>query len=262
MGITKSLMIAGHQRSGTTMLQRLVNTHPQIAVTSEFRQFMTLDRSYALHVYSLNKPRPNKRIFPQGPTKPDWRVRLYNLHRALQYSIGVFPGPCNKVRQEHLVRSMHGIYPRASYVGDKYPDYIYEMHRFVNIPDMVRLVICRDPRDVTASSLEMVDEHWKHHEWSKKFNSPTKVAKRWVEAMQITSECADYLYVIRYEDLVINPKAEVARLADFLQLDHDLFNTSVVRDTSVGSYKHRLTSEQIAEVEFVTGPFLQRFGYC
>lgn len=82
-----------------------------------------------------------------------------------------------------------------------------------------------------------------------------------VSAMQIAREFADHLYVIRYEDLVTNPKNEIARLGEFLKLDPDQFDTSIVSGAKVGSYKHRLTVEQIAEVEANAGPFLTQLGY-
>jgi hypothetical protein len=166
-----------------------------------------------------------------------------------------------KVQHHDVLRSMHALYSSASYVGDKYPDYIYEMQHLVNIPQMVRLVIYRDPRDVVASTLEMVDQRWKKHQWSHKLNTPAKVAERWMAAMNIACDFADRLYLIRYEDLVTNPKAEMARLGEFLRLDPEQFDTRIVFDSSVGSSKQRLTAEQITEVEAIAGRIMSKYGY-
>lgn len=261
MTSTQLLVIAGHHRSGTTMLASLVNTHPKIAVTLELSQFMSLDRIFPLHMYRLRNPQRHAYVFPSSPTYPQLRWRLHNLYQTLLYAIRVFRGPLSKVQHHDILRSMHAMYPSASYVGDKYPDYIYEMQYLVTIPQMVGLVMYRDPRDVAASTLEAVDRHWKKHQWSHQLNTPAKVARRWMDAMNIASDLADRLYIIRYEDLVANPKAEMARLGEFLRLDPEQFDTSFVFDSSVGSYQQRLTAEQITEVEAIAGPMMSKYGY-
>src|SRR5574341_1371612 len=40
------LIIGGHMRSGTTLLRKLLNSHPEIAITSELNYFSGLGKTY------------------------------------------------------------------------------------------------------------------------------------------------------------------------------------------------------------------------
>src|SRR5919109_1036936 len=43
------LVITGHQRSGTTLLMRLCNSHPEVMITGEFGNFYLLNQPYPVY---------------------------------------------------------------------------------------------------------------------------------------------------------------------------------------------------------------------
>jgi hypothetical protein len=48
-----ALIISGHPRSGTTLLQQLCDDHPALGVTNELGNFTHLDRSYLAYARHL-----------------------------------------------------------------------------------------------------------------------------------------------------------------------------------------------------------------
>lgn len=68
-----ALIIGGHPRSGTTMLERLCNSHPALRITREFHSFMRLEVTYRRYVRRLRKTWYRGSIVPR--TVPHPRVR-------------------------------------------------------------------------------------------------------------------------------------------------------------------------------------------
>lgn len=95
-------------------------------------------------------------------------------------------------------------------------------------------------------------------------------ALQWVHSLARTRACLDALPTsdwieVRYERLVADPAAEVARLLAFLGLDPcPEVGDHIARtltDANVGKGKHRLTAEELRQVEKHAGAMLQTLGY-
>ncbi len=156
---------------------------------------------------------------------------------------------------------MRSILPWAKVVGDKYPGYIYRLDRMAARPDVRCIVIYRDCRDVVSSTLAMAATAWKNSRFVTAMDTPAKVAARWVRAIAQQERNAGAVLAIRYEDLVTQPGPIVARIGEFLSIDSAGFRQDLVRPTSIGKYKDRLSAEALAEVEAVAGDTMRRLGY-
>lgn len=82
----------------------------------------------------------------------------------------------------------------------------------------------------------------------------------------ITSLPADQVHMLRYEDFVKNPSAELGRIAEFLLIDaisQQQLNciTSDVLTDSVGKFKQELTDEEKQQALAIMKPLMQKHGY-
>jgi Sulfotransferase family len=259
-----AVIIGGHQRSGTTILAKVLARHPQVGLTVEFDNFQ-----------GLNKPlRENLRLIFKR-----WRtVRLRNdflppsiLKRAnfLRNSVfipvylaGLLGSHGRLVRLPAIERSLRRLFPGARVVGDKYPDYIFQMGRLIHSPDLRCIIIYRDCRDVTSSALVQARTKWRDLHFVSHFDTAEKVAARWVRAIEMMERYRTHIHAVRYEDLVREPQRELAAIAALLDIDPAGFPRNWLRDDRVGKHQRGLTSEELGAVMGIAGATMERLGYA
>jgi len=200
--------ILGAARSGTTMLRLMLNRHSRLAIPFESHFLLTifpefpidksLDRHDALRMAHLVT---TERNFPTWHLDPR-RVRRMLIRRA--------PAPLS-VLVDALFRMETASTGKPRW-GDKTPPY-YAVWRQLSelFSDSKLLHIIRDGRDV---SLSLKDVGW---------YGPTteQRASYWRERVRMAHEAANTLgpkrnLIIRYEDLVLDTRATLERVCDFL----------------------------------------------
>lgn len=258
------LVIGGHPRSGTTLLRRLLDHHPEIALTGEFANFKRLGRTRNDHARDIARRwwqiRVKERsILPQPlRRKPFPTVRKHAF--IMRYLTGILTDGAARIDSPAIERTLQRIFPGKRIVGDKYPGYVFRLAELQD-PALKRLVIYRDGRDVVSSALKNARTKWAHRPFSRKYDSAEKVARRWVEAIGEMETHADSIHVLRYEDLVGDPAAALTAVGEWLDVDPTLFPVGMVRTTSVGKHGKGLTDEELDTVTEIAGPTLERYGY-
>lgn len=256
------LIIAGMPRSGTTLLQRLCDHHPQMRVSNDFGNYAFIGDSFP--VYAARVARRVLEINGRARIIGTFSGRRTNygsnVHAATVHLLRLarYGGP---VTLSALATEARKNDPQTRVVGDKFPQYIFRMDQFVELSDLLRLVIYRDCRDVTSSFLHMVRTAWKRRRWIRDVNSAEMIARRWVQAIEIMEHHADHLFVIRYEALVGSPRPELGRLAEWLDVDPSGFDAKSVSDSSVGKFRQGLTAQELDRVLSTAGPTLERLKY-
>lgn len=259
-----ALMISGHPRSGTTLLQQLCDDHPALGVTNELGNFTHLDRSYlayARHLFDRWRRVQGGWAFDVAYAGDQASLRANNLRfvlRHLGYLLRRGPGQITVPRIEAAYRYS---FPQARILGDKWPHYLFILDRFVDNPDLIHLVIYRDCRDVTSSFLKQARTTWRDAPWVSKVDTAEKIAQRWVRGIDIMEQYAAKVYIMRYETLMQQPRAELDRLADWLAIDPAGFNSGMICPTSIGKYQSGLTAAELESVMVLAGPTLARLGY-
>ncbi len=66
---------------------------------------------------------------------------------------------------------------------------------------------------------------------------------------------------IRYENLVQQPEQEINKLSQWLKVDPAGFPKELIYNTSVGSYRHRLSDEELSTVMEIAGQKMAELGY-
>jgi hypothetical protein len=257
------LIVTGHQRSGTTILRILLNSHPEIAVTNELANFKHLRRSrffytaYLLRRLLASRERGAAYMLHRNEETP-WRE---NARFLAAYLFRVQASRSWRIGFSDAEDALHALLPGKRWVGDKFPDYIWKLRFFAGSGTVRCIVIYRDARDVVLSTLESVRTKWKGRRYTRLFDTPEKIAARWVKTVRQMDECSADILAVSYERLIAEPKAVAQELGIALDVDPAYFPVHLLRNTSVGKHRGRLTGGDLAAVESIAGETLARLGY-
>lgn len=211
MGI-KKLFIVGVGRSGTTLLQSMLNAHPEICFTPEthfikrflvpqFSGIKNFSKSSLLE--SLEEDKYLKRLnISYNPILDKFNEKLSDKDLVSIFDIIL----------ENYARDQNKII-----VGDKDPmnaSYINQIK--YAFPDSYLIHIIRDPRDVVLSRLES--------DWGKNTSFSVHLAEYKVHLNSVLSDANalfDKKYIeIYYEKLLENPEKELERVCNEIGLDY------------------------------------------
>ena len=173
---------------------------------------------------------------------------------------------------------------------EKTPSHIFHIDEILRrMPEALFIELVRDPRDILASK-----QIRKHSDWSQQYGEtaggrlqsakgydPLRDSLAWKSAIkageQVAASHADKIIRVRYEDLVLNPSEEVARLCRFLgltmedaMLDVGWSNTTAKRAqgkqlgidaSAVSKWQGRLSPDVVATCQWLCGQEMVAMGY-
>jgi hypothetical protein len=220
------IFVVGTGRSGTNMVGRLLDSHPAVHVTIE--QPPMFDLVTQISVYGK-------------------RARIVELvaayrERAAKHSI-------------YADKSHHALWCAEELQGA-----FGDAARFIAVE--------RDPRAVVASMLRHGGVMRWVHRWRDlpvpcpfaglenasdygPLSVEQKCAARWrshQRRIAVLRGRLDHLLVLNYERLVVEPAAELARVADFLGIENR-FNAELPHRDSLERWREQLTGDQVAAIE-------------
>jgi hypothetical protein len=266
------LFVVGCHRSGTTVVRRVLSTHPAIWLAKETQYLafvewrdgdwhrILTDDALRAHVFWANGflvgtgwsrvPDPDA-FLASGEARS--RAGVYRWLCGVERPAGKAPGIWgdNTPRYVSLIPELDRAFPDARYIH-----------------------VVRDPRDVVRSALEV---------WFGG-NTALTAAEEWVErvgaGLAAQHLVGDRLLVLRFEDLLREPGPTLARVARFLDVDDRFRPNDTDGDAAsvasqehlkrvaepldpgvIGKYRDGLTAAQIRDVEQLCQPFLRAFGY-
>lgn len=258
--------ILGRERSGTTLLQNLLNNHPEIFVPNE-AAFI----SFLYPKYSKKKNISPKQFVKDLFLEPyiflweiDKNELLAQLEAAEDRSFSHF---CKIVLNYHNAKN-------AKILGDKNPVHSLFGNPLARIfPEAKFIWITRDYRAQVNSMLEVDFER----------KNVASLAIRWKkynrEIEKLQKKIPEKTMHIRYEDLVFEPKKILTEICVFLELNYcdgmdqnkDAANRRVsahhqslqkdINSESMEKWKTQLTQKQQETCEVFAGDYGKRFGY-
>lgn len=255
----RSFLVTGHPRSGTTVLTRVLNTHPDIGATSELGAFLGLGTPYAEYRRGLRldyRDRPVVGVGTGSPRARRWASRRFVA--AFRYAI--WRSRESPITLEVVTEILSGCLRRAC-VGDKLPAYVFALDQLASIPGLRRVVIVRDCRSVAASTLERVRTGWSGRSWTERLDTPEKAAGNWLRAVESVERNAGQLHVLRYEDLVDDPGACLEEVAGYLGVAPGGFDAGLIRRPDRRAARGGLEGRDLAAVEAAAGEAMRRWGY-
>ena len=273
------IFVVGSGRSGTTLLQAMLNAHPAIAIVGELHFF---DQVLLLKpvLPNLGDPEQADRLFELLPALPGLRL-LSDFDRVLA-----------RVR-ERLLTTTHPSYEilyrfmleafaeeqGASRLGEKTPANLRYLDELTALFPNCRIIhIVRDPRAVVASKLKVPWSSTDVVTNALKWKAEVDYARRF--AMRRDSATARLLEV-RYEELVTRPDHSARVLCEFIGEPHDErmlhhhlssdrfaerepWKTGVTRpvyQSSLNTWRDELRGSRLFLVERIARMEMQYYGY-
>ncbi len=255
------ILIGGAPRSGTTLLRAIIGASSNIFCGPELRV-----------IPSLCALRDNIAGASGAALQRGYGVSAAHLDRAAAKTISAFLSPAAEKSG-------------ATRAAEKTPANALHFPTLRRLfPEAYLISIVRDGRDVVSSLLQM---DWRDERTGQRLavtTSPQAAANLWAASVANDNHMADdgRFYSLRYENLVRNPAAEIAKLFAFLgeptpnlALYHDRAfdalegenEASAARvaepiDTAaIGRWRKDLAPEHLASVNAAAGPWLERYGY-
>jgi Sulfotransferase family len=275
------VFFVGCPRSGTTLVQRIANAHPLLAVVNE-------------QEWIANWWEQRVGVAPDGTVTPELVEKLFSHRRFPR--LGLEPervADLVRDEQKHYVQfvvelfDLHGRAEGKPLVGEKSPGYVKHLATMHELFPQARFVhLIRDGRDVALSALA-----WKKAErslgryptWQ---DDPLSTAAIWWEwHVRLGRETGaslgpDLYYELRYESLVHDPDEECRKLCGFLDVPYEeamlRFHEGRTRTKpglgakaswlpvtpGLRSWRRQMPTQDVARFEAACGPLLRELGYA
>ena len=269
------VFIVGCPRSGTTLLQRIVNAHPQIAITPETHWIPRLFEK-------------RKGLTPEGMVTPELISLLLEQPRFTRLGIGreellAMIAGGRPVSYSSLVTGLFDSYGKAqgkALVGDKTPGYVRRMNTLHALWPLARFIhLIRDGRDVYLSMRHRPLHHPKAGVFDAWAEEPVLTAALWWELNVRGGRKAGnslgpgLYYEMRYESLVAHPREECEALSAFLGLPYDdavlRFNETQVKKKArrpitprLRDWRAQMAAGDVERFEAAAGGLLDELGYA
>jgi hypothetical protein len=276
------VFIVGCARSGTTLLRRIVDAHPQVAITPETH-------------WAPDYFEGRTGLTPDGLVTPQLIARLLEHAKFPKLGIGReelegLLGAGEPVPYARFVSGIYDLYGKGqgkALVGDKTPRYVRSIGTLHGLWPQAKFVhLIRDGRDVCLSAM-----NWKGNVanlanlFSTWGEHPVTTAALWWEwGVRLGQEGGQkpgpgLYHELRYEALVARPEQECARLCAFLGLPYDAamlrFHEGRTRTKPGLDAKHawapitpglrdwraQMAAEDVERFEAAAGDLLDELGY-
>lgn len=274
----RPIFIVGAARSGTTLLQYMLRSHPEISLptseshffipfykrTNEFGDLSNKENIRALleAIYSARKPFFDEDVHGIKYDVDSLAEILY------QKGCSTLPEIISGIFQENAKAE------GKTRWGDKTPYYILHLDTLLEMfPDAQIIHLIRDGRDCALSMLERKRDLQIFNIYHAAY-----IWNRYVTAGQgFGTEHPDYYFELRYEDILNQPEVFLEKLCNFLhiQFDDSVINfrksdgtdnrtpllTKPLKKSNQAKWKSRMSEKQLEVFESLAGTTLEKCGY-
>ena len=276
------VFIVGVPRSGTTLLRRMIDAHPEIAITRETHWIVDVLQGDDV-------------VSAGSPVTPHVLARLLKEERFTRMGVDTAElerlvsgeAPPSYAQFVTAAFDQHGATHGKRLVGDKVPGYVTEVPTLHSLWPWARFVhVIRDGRDVCLSVLEWERagrEVTRYAAWPE---DPVSVTALWWERrVRLGREAGAALatelyYELRYEALVADPTGECEALCVFLGVPFDqrmlTFHEGRERDdpnlsakkawrpvtAGLRDWRTEMGEEDLERFEAAAGGLLDELGYA
>jgi hypothetical protein len=276
------LFILGRGRSGSTLLQTMLDAHPGVRIPQESRFVQYLSYSY-MGVRKWDDEQKKAFIKDLGRCfeTPEMDAELLNSNLQKLPENASFAEACKAI-----YLSVRSPFKKSTtkLIGDKNPRYVFFIRRLLKIfPDAKFVHLYRDCRDSTLSFYGV-----KGMDFEKK--QPAFLAYRWSyynrQVMRAKSRYEGRFFALKYEDLVADPETQLRSICRFVDIDfepemltyyrriNEVFDTEseifrtihsglrTAPDTKKsGWWKTKMSERDVKITEAIAGTTLRKLGY-
>jgi hypothetical protein len=275
------VFIVGASRSGTTLLRRMIDAHPEIAITRETHWIIEVLRG-------------DGAVSPEAPVTRELLAQLLTEERFTRMGVDTAElerlvsgdAPVSYAQFVTAAFDQHGAKHGKRLVGDKVPGYVTDVPTLHGLwPHARFLHMIRDGRDVCLSVLDWQRAGREVTRFSAWPEDPVSVTALWWErrvrlGREAGAGLASGLYhELRYEALVADPAGECDALCAFLEVPFDermlTFHEGRERDdpnlsakkawrpvtAGLRNWRTEMGEEDLERFEAATGELLDELGY-
>ena len=264
------LFIIGKPRSGTKLLNRILEQHPNTALEVAETQFIP----YLLNNTHLTSGLSDRERFKAFYTSLTTSTAYFKYHPDL-IPLDLWYESCSDYSLSTVLEVLVKFYSKqlgnsSAIWGDKSNNYIVHVPLLKqHFPSAKFIHIVRDVRDASLSSYDA----WRTNVY--------RYAQRWYDDVSTirrdakTLPPSDYLE-IRYEDLLAEPEKTVRKCTDFVGLEFDerllkferqseavgnARGMKTIKSDNVGRYQDHFSPRTVRRIERITWPLLKDYGY-
>ena len=276
------VFIVGCPRSGTTLLKRIVDAHPLIAITPETH-------------WVPRFPRKQIGVTGDGFVTNELVPSLLAYHKF--GNLRISPDELQRIARENAggtyagfvsrVFDLYGRHQGKQLVGDKTPGYVQDMPLLNELWPAAKFVhLVRDGRDVCLSMLDWNRAYRTAGRLETWADDPISTTAFWWERfVRLGIEAGralgpDLYHEIRYESIVANPREQCEKLCAFLGVAYDesmvQFHEGRTRDDPALSakkawrpvtpgmrdWRSQMPPETVERFEAAAGTLLDELGYA
>jgi hypothetical protein len=218
-GLNPYLFVVGCPRSGTTLLQRMLDHHPRLAVAND--------------THFIPRAVPGLEPGSDLPLTPDLTERVRTYHRFHRLGVSddaVEEAAAQSRTYSEFVAALYSSFAAEHgkpLAGEKTPDYVRHLRLLSSLFPWAKTVhIVRDGRDVALSLLEWAREDRGPGRFALWREEPIAVSALWwswlVSAGRLDGGTLGprRYHELRYEDLVAHPEQRLRVLAAFIELPY------------------------------------------
>ena len=219
--INKFIVVGGCPRSGTTLLNILINTHPDIFISNELNIIKFNDKLNGLFYREDSSKKLKER---KKSKKETWK--LSDLTSLIpNKSITLYSELFKFIYQDMSNSSS------LSLIGDKFPKYYHDFPNYQNL-DFVKtkyyLHVSRNPINVLNSFIRRQKNTRDGVDYFNTSIMPEEILNEWICAWNFINKESS-IHNIKYEDIITNRKKVIFRLSYYLDIT-DSFDTSLIND--------------------------------
>ncbi len=208
--MTQKLIITGPMRSGTTLLANFLNTQDSCLVYRDFlRSVFEVSTRLKIHHFYTPIPSRAKNIILRNLKAEMQQLRL-NILQDLT------PNDFTTLKELLDVCLKTLISPKIQLIGLKVTENADYLPKLLEETDFSIIYMLRDLRDVLLSSANYFVAY-NIYDCAKKWNKGLKIVKS-------LEKKYDRLYLLKFEDLLLQLDQEVRKLSDFLKIELKLFD--------------------------------------
>ncbi|RJQ76337.1 MAG: sulfotransferase [Desulfobacteraceae bacterium] len=265
--------VIGAQRSGTTLLRLMLNSHPDVAIPEEGTFWMPLLRSYG-----KNPQAPIQKAVLQNYLRYISKNSQFKLWLLDDSVIREKALSMERITLSHLMSLYYDAYAQVQgkmQIGDKTPSFFRMVPVLSNLFPQAKFIhIVRDGRDIYLSLRKM----------GRKDNISVGALEWAFKVLKAQRDLAKIdpvrVLQLRYEDLLAAPGSKLEEICAFLHVTYDsamldFWKTShnyigchhsqyifePVASDNIKKWKNRLSSVEVAKFQRIAGTQLGRMRY-
>jgi len=214
------LLVSGCPRSGTTLINFILNSHPNVAMTNEI-DLVALASQISECLFKKDRKFKQNKITRSWSNVESWTLNDFGEHipndsNLIPEVLRLF---CNSVKSTKS----------SSVYGDKTPTYyLYDIEQLVQLSstkEIYLIRVTRSPMEVVDSIMRRTNNSLRGKDYWKSIVTKADALSHWIKAWNARAQFRQHRGVrfldLNYNGIAQDPETALQLIANFLQISND-----------------------------------------